>query len=111
MVIGAIALHLPFSVRHVATPFPWLPPKPTAIFTIDGTTAIHFASLIILSGIRLSGVAIISSITLAELSILFSMSDLSLSDFSLSALQPMLASSKTLDIARKALARRRVHGS
>src|ERR1700752_214330 len=106
MVIGAMALHLPFSVRHVATPLPWLPPKPTAIFTIDGITAIHFASLIILSGIPLSGVAMISSITLAELSLLFSMSDLS---FSLSALQLMVASGKTLNNARKVPARRRGH--
>jgi hypothetical protein len=44
--------------------------------------------------INRSGVAMISSITLAELSILFSMSDLSLSDFSLSALQPNLHSSR-----------------
>src|SRR5579864_9385992 len=101
IVIGAIALHLPVSVRHVATPFPWLPPKPTAIFTMEGTTAIHFASLIILSGMPLSGVAMISSSTFAELSILFSMSDWSLS---LSALQPVPASSATVKRAKKALA-------
>src|SRR5579864_6710932 len=76
MVIGAGALH-PCSVRQVATPLPWLPPNPTAIFTIDGITAMHFASLITLSGTALSGVAMISSSTLAEASMRLEMSDLS----------------------------------
>src|ERR1700756_5677028 len=71
MVIGAGALH-PFPllsvVRHVATPFPCLPPKPTAMFTIDGITMMHLASARILVGIPLSGVPMISSSTLAELS-------------------------------------------
>src|ERR1700680_1442695 len=105
MVIGARALHRPFSVRHVATPLPRLLPKPNAIFTIDGTTAMHFASLMILFGMPLSGVAMISSNTLAELSILFSISDLS---FSLSALQPALASSKRMHSARRLFTQRGV---
>src|SRR6476646_722003 len=76
MVIGAGALHAPEAVRQVATPFPWFPPKPTAILTIDGITAIHFALFITLSGMALSLTAMISSSTLAELSILLSMSEL-----------------------------------
>ncbi len=84
IVIGAGALH-PCSVRQVATPLPWLPPKPTAILTIDGITAIHFAPLMTLSGIALSGVAMISSRTLADASIRFAISESSLS----SADQPM----------------------
>src|SRR6266567_1873295 len=46
---------------------------------MEGIIAMHLASLIILSGMPLSGVPMISSRTLAELSILFSMSDSSLS--------------------------------
>src|SRR5436309_15247725 len=64
MVTGATLLHLPLSKRQVAIPLPWLPPKPTAIFTIEGITAMHLASLMILSGMPLSGVAMISSSTL-----------------------------------------------
>src|ERR1700756_1115197 len=79
IVIGAGALQTPASVRQVATPLPWLPPKPIAIFTIDGMTAIHFASRITLSGIALSGVAMISSSTFAEFSIRLSMSERSCS--------------------------------
>src|ERR1700680_88277 len=79
MVRGARPLHLPVAVRQVATPLPWLSPNPTAIFTIDGITAMHLASLMTLSGIALSGIAVISSSTLAALSMRFSMSDLSLS--------------------------------
>src|SRR5579864_8995732 len=50
-----------------------------AIFTMEGITAIHFALPMTLSGIALSGVAIISSKTLADWSIRFAMSDWSLS--------------------------------
>src|SRR6202041_3112498 len=46
---------------------------------MEGIIAMHLASLIILSGMPLSGVPMISSRTLAELSIRFSMSDSSLS--------------------------------
>src|SRR5215472_12361905 len=74
MVMGAGALH-PFSVRQVATPRPWLPPTPTAILTIEGTTAIHFAFFMTLSGIALSGTFMISSSTRAEASMCFSISD------------------------------------
>src|ERR1700733_3540436 len=90
IVIGAGALHVPLSVRHVATPLPWLPPKPTAIFTMEGTTAMHFASFITLSGIALSGVAIISFKTLAALSSRLSISDWSLSSFD-QARQPRMS--------------------
>src|SRR5437879_9924528 len=68
MVIGAGALQ-PFGVLHVATPLPWFPPMPIAILIIEGTTAMHLASLIMLSGIALSGVAMISVRTLAAVSI------------------------------------------
>src|ERR1700675_5001076 len=78
MVIGAGALH-PFGVLHVATPLPWLPPMPIAILTIEGMTAIHLASLIMLSGIALSGVPMISFKTLAAESIRLLISDSSLS--------------------------------
>src|SRR5258708_5223922 len=50
-----------------------------AILTIEGTTAMHFASLITLSGIALSGVLMISVKTLVEASRRFSISDWSLS--------------------------------
>src|SRR5258708_497957 len=50
-----------------------------AILTIEGTTAMHFASLITLSGIALSGVLMISVRTLVEASRRFSISDWSLS--------------------------------
>src|ERR1022692_1181266 len=55
---------------------------------MEGIIAMHLASLIILSGMPLSGVPMISSRTLAELSILFSMSDSSLS-------APQLGKAKT----------------
>src|SRR5437899_1456438 len=77
--IGAGALQDPFSVRQVATPLPWFPPKPTAILIIDGITAMHFAFFITLSGMALSFTAIISSRTLADASIRLAMSDCSLS--------------------------------
>src|SRR5258708_38939945 len=73
MVMGAGALQ-PLGVRQVATPLPCRPPNTTAIFTIDGITALHFASARILVGIALSGVAIISSRTLAAVSRRFLMS-------------------------------------
>src|ERR1700722_3381965 len=50
-----------------------------AILTIEGITAMQLASLITLSGIALSGVAMISVRTRAEASIRFSISDVSLS--------------------------------
>src|ERR1035438_1937924 len=78
MVIGAGALQ-PDVVRQVAPPVPCLPPKPTAIFTMEGITAIHFASRMTLSGIALSGVAMTSFKTLAEASIRLARSDSSLS--------------------------------
>src|ERR1035438_10254564 len=78
MVIGAGALQ-PDAVRQVATPLPWLPPMPMAIFTMEGITAMHLASLITLSGIALSGVAIISFRTVADASRRLSISDRSLS--------------------------------
>ena len=62
-------------MRHVATPLPWFPPNPTAILTMEGITAMHLASLITLSGMALSGVAIISFSTLADASIRLAMSD------------------------------------
>src|SRR5580704_9659150 len=52
---------------------------PTAIFTIEGMTATHFASLITLSGIALSGVAMISFKTLVDASRRLAISDSSLS--------------------------------
>src|ERR1035438_7356003 len=78
MVIGAGALQ-PEAVRQVATPLPWLPPKPTAIFTIEGITAMHFASRMTLSGMALSGVAMISFRTFADASIRLAISESSLS--------------------------------
>lgn len=70
IVMGAGPLQ-PFTllsvVRHVATPFPCLPPNPTATLIIEGITIMHFASLKIFVGIPLSGVPMISSKTLAEL--------------------------------------------
>src|ERR1700687_412820 len=78
MLIGAGALH-PFGVLQVATPLPWFPPKPIAILIIEGMTALHLASLIMLSGIALSGVAMISFSTLAAASIRLLISDSSLS--------------------------------
>src|ERR1017187_510129 len=51
----------------------------TATFTMEGMTAMHFASLITLSGIALSGVAIISFRTWADASRRLSISDRSLS--------------------------------
>src|SRR5437016_4464179 len=73
MVMGAGALQ-PLGVRQVATPLPCRPPNTSAIFTIDGITAIHFASPRILVGIPLSGVAMISSRTFADASRRFLMS-------------------------------------
>src|SRR5580700_9611188 len=78
--MGAGALQ-PCSVLQVATPLPCCPPKPTAIFTSDGITAMHLACAITLSGIALSGIAIISFRTSADLSIRLSMSVWSLSSF------------------------------
>src|SRR6185312_4394399 len=78
MVIGAGALQ-PCAVRQVATPLPWFPPKPTAILTMDGTTATHSAESRTPFGIPLSGVPIISVRTVAAVSRRFSISDLSLS--------------------------------
>src|SRR6185437_5571364 len=75
IVMGAGALQ-PFPVRQLAIPLPWLPPNPTAIFTMEGITAMHCALPMTLSGIALSGVAIISSKTFAEASIRLAMSDL-----------------------------------
>src|SRR5580704_19545089 len=62
---------------------------------MEGIIAMHFASLIILSGMLLSGVPMISSRTLAELSILFSMSD-----WSLSALQVGVVTMQKLQSSR-----------
>src|ERR1017187_5672280 len=78
IVIGAGALQ-PDSVRQLATPLPRFPPKPTAIFTIEGITAMHFASRMTLSGMALSGVAMISFRTFADASIRFAISESSLS--------------------------------
>src|ERR1700726_4301562 len=50
-----------------------------AIFTMEGITAMHFALRMTLSGIALSGVAIISSRTLADASMRLEISDSSLS--------------------------------
>src|ERR1700682_2558646 len=91
MLIGAGALH-PFGVLQVATPLPWFPPMPIAILIIEGMTAIHRASLIMLSGIALSGVAMISFRTLAAESIRLLISDSSLS----SAAQVRLESTKAI---------------
>src|ERR1700674_780229 len=98
MVIGAGALH-PLDVLHVATPLPWLPPKPTAILIIEGTTAMHLASFIILSGIALSGVAMTSFRTRAEASIRLLISDSSLSLSS--AAQVKLAKIKAIVVSAK----------
>src|SRR5215471_4295216 len=85
IVTGAGALQAPDSVRQVAIPLPWFPPNPTAIFTIDGITAMHLALFITLSGIALSFTAMISSNTFAD-----ALSRLSISDwfFSSSADHP-----------------------
>src|SRR5436190_211810 len=88
MLNGAGALQ-PLAVLHVATPLPCWPPKPTAIFTMLGTTAMHSASLMIFIGILLSFASMISVRTVAAVSIRFSISDLS---FALSsAAHPELA--------------------
>src|SRR2546423_4937525 len=76
--IGAGALQ-PDLVRQVATPLPWFPPIPRPTLSIEGTTAIHFASPRTLSGIPLSGADMISFKTFAALSKRLAMSDLSLS--------------------------------
>src|ERR1700674_5688085 len=97
MVIGAGALH-PFGVLHVATPLPWFPPIPIATLIIEGMTAIHRASLIMLSGIALSGVAMISFRTLAAASIRLLILDSSLSSAAqvrLERTKAMVASAKT----------------
>src|SRR5947209_1612414 len=94
MVIGAGALQ-PFGVLHVATPLPWFPPMPIAILIIEGTTAMHLASLIMLSGIALSGVAMISVRTLAAVSIRLLISASSLS----SAAQVKLAKNSTMVVS------------
>src|SRR5437763_8794948 len=74
MVIGEGALQ-PLGVRQVATPLPWFPPKPIAIFIIEGMTATQRASAKTLSGIPLSGVAMISFSTLVALLIRFTTSE------------------------------------
>src|ERR1700675_1012771 len=96
MVIGAGALH-PLDVLQVATPLPWLPPMPIAILIIEGTTAMHLASLMMLSGIALSGVAMISFRTLADASIRLLISAWSLS----SAAQVKLAKIKSIVLSAK----------
>src|ERR1700730_16315407 len=64
---------------------------------MEGIIAMHLASLMILSGMPLSGVPMISSRTLAELSILFSMSDWSLSALQLGVVRMQkLQSSRTI---------------
>src|SRR6202140_4148099 len=96
MVIGAGALH-PFGVLHGATPLPWFPPMPIAILIIEGTTAMHLASLMMLSGIGLSGVAMISFRTFAAPSIRLLISASSLS----SAAQVKLAKTKAIVVSAK----------
>src|SRR6266705_7164715 len=94
MVIGAGALQ-PFGVLHVATPLPWFPPIPIAILIIESTSAMHLASLIMLSGIALSGVAMISVRTLAAVSIRLLISASSLS----SAAQVKLAKTSAMVVS------------
>src|ERR1700736_4386541 len=94
MAIGAGALH-PSGVLHVATPLPWFPPIPIAILIIEGTTAMHLASLMMLSGIALSGVAMISFSTLADASIRLLISASSLS----SAAKVHLSKTKALVVS------------
>src|ERR1700692_4932501 len=96
MVIGAGALH-PLDVLHAATPLPWFPPIPIAILIIEGTTAMHLASLMMLSGIALSGVAMISFRTLAAPSIRLLISASSVS----SAAQVKLAKTKAIVVSTK----------
>src|SRR3984885_13367686 len=67
IVMNAGALQ-PFAVRQVATPFPPLAPKTKPPLTMCGMTATHFACSKTSSGIPLSGIPIISCITLVALS-------------------------------------------
>src|SRR5664279_2352308 len=67
IVINAGALQ-PSAVRQVATPLPPLAPKIKPPLTICGITATHFACCNTSSGIPLSGIPIISCITLVALS-------------------------------------------
>src|ERR1017187_9499891 len=66
IVMNAGALQ-PSAVRQVATPLPSLAPKIKPPLTMCGITATHFACSNTSSGIPLSGIPIISCITLVEL--------------------------------------------
>src|ERR1022692_1238015 len=67
IVMNAGALQ-PFVVRQVATPLPPLAPKTKPPLTMCGITATHFACSNTSSGIPLSGIPMISFITLVALS-------------------------------------------
>src|SRR5208337_5670117 len=67
IVMNAGALQ-PFAVRQVATPLPPSAPKIKPPLTTCGITATHFACCNTSSGILLSGIPIISCITLVALS-------------------------------------------